>query len=160
MYEKERGPKAYNSIRLRNQHVWDSRPERATEAALDALEAGGFGYDCISREVGNYEGQIMAIRRGWAEPAKDYGYIITDDGYAAWLSAGRDAWAPLPALDTWHNSRFFYRAITTKIGLKLFKNGFAAYGRLGMDPVLTRADVIALRDYLNLWLDRNPADQT
>ena len=145
----------YEDVQMKNQRLWDAYPERATEAALDAISSGGFGTDAIRRRVGNYEGQVMAIRCGWAVK-EGYRFTTTDKGWGAFEDNGRQRPTFLGAQDTWHNSRFEYMAKDTEVNgkraLRLFKDAHPSKGRCGMDPALTREDVIQLRDFLNNWL--------
>src|SRR5690349_6471468 len=91
---------------LFNQRVWDARPDRALESALKAIEVGGFSDDCMGRRVGNYEGQIMAIRRGWAERDGHYTWKVTQAGLDALRENGRPVPAFLPAFDNWHGKAY------------------------------------------------------
>lgn len=78
--EKE-GPDAFKSVRMLNQRLWDRSPECVDDAICEALHTGSFGDGEISRRVGSYEGQIMAIRRGLVSMAPDGSvYEITESG--------------------------------------------------------------------------------
>jgi hypothetical protein len=146
-----------SKIPLLNQRVWDSYPERAKKAALDAIATGGFETDHIERRAGNYEGQVMAIQRGWVKRSRyGHGYEITLAGLRSMKEGGRTIPYFLPAWDSWHGCRFEYCAYTTEFkngrALRLFKESIPAKGSLGMDPILDRDDVIRLRDFLTEWI--------
>lgn len=148
--------KEIDRIPLRNQAIWDADPARATKEALDAISHGGFGEDCIRREVGGYEGQIMAIRRGWVDQ-KDWHWETNAAGFKAMREHGMEPPIFLPVWDSWHGSRAHYCAFTQEYrgqsALKLFKEAIPKEPSLAMAPLLSREDVVALRDYLNQWLD-------
>lgn len=168
------GPNAFFWLDLLNQGVWDRNPDRAKGKALDAIASGGFDRDCISRKVGNYEGQIMAIRNGWVD-GKPYRFrkgwdadvidvwAINDKGRAALIEAGRSPPVLLPVRDDWHSRKdeektFQYCAYELERNghpaLRLFEKAIPCGASWGMDPILRREDVVALRDYLNDWLAR------
>jgi hypothetical protein len=139
-----------------NADVWNNDPKRAEEEALKAILRGGFGHDCLDRRVGNYEGQIMAIERGWVDP-KEYQYVINSAGIEALKRAGHIVHF-LPGIDTWHGSNFEYCVYEEKWKnrpvLRLFTEAIPKAGQLGMCPVLDKSDVVALRNYLNDWIKR------
>ena len=173
MTDTRSGPNAFASVSLFNQGLWRSRPERAQEAMLDAVASGGFDGDCIRRKVGNYEGQIMAIRAGWVD-GKPYdwrrpeeadvvdAWHLNEKGGKALRAAGRPVPTFFTARDDWHSrgtheSVFEYGVYELERNgqpmLKLFAKAYPRYS-VGMDPLLRRNDVLALRDYLNDWLAR------
>jgi hypothetical protein len=147
-----------NRVPLFNQNVWDANPEKAKEEALCAIAFGGFDTDCIDRRVGNYEGQIMAIRRGWVDQKK-YHFETNEEGFKALKEAGKRVPSFLPVLDSWHGSASEYCAFTVihsgERMLQLFEKAIAKQPRLAMDPLLRKSDVVALRDFLNKWLEGN-----
>ena len=145
----------FADVRMLNQDIWDKYPERAKERALQAIHTGGFDEDCIGRRVGNYEGQIMAIRFGWVDKEK-HRWRINNAGMAALREAGETVPVFLPALDTWHRSPYEYCAYEKNGRLKLFTDAVPCGANWGMKPELRRGDVVKLRDYLNDWLSRNP----
>ncbi len=71
------GPAAFADLVFPNQLVWTTRPGRLRDAMLESLCTGGFDADCIRRRVGNWEGQVSAIRAGWVDglayPSRDPG---------------------------------------------------------------------------------------
>ncbi len=151
-----------DGIPLFNQRVWDANPDRAIEVALDALHTGGFDNDCIRRRVGNYEGQIMAIQRGWVQK-EEWAWRINDAGIKALKDAGRKVPHFLPARDDWHSRTdrqkdYEYCVYEETRGgkpmLKLFKDAIPCGAKWGMDPMLDKSQATALRDYLNEWLAR------
>lgn len=150
----------YLAIKKFNEELWDSRPDRAESAAIDAIRTGGFGCDCLDRRVGNYEGQIMAIERGWVDEEK-YGYIVNQDGLDALRRHGIIV-RFLPGKDTWHGRDFEYCVYELenngKPALKLFSESIPKGGDLGMKPTLDVNDIVALRDYLNDWITRKTGD--
>lgn len=150
---------AYSNVPLFNQRVWDAKPERAEEVALDAIATGGFDTSAIDRRVGNYEGQIMAIRRGWLDEDGRWSWVINDQGIAALKAAGRAAPTFLPAVDTWHGSTFEYCAYNDRLddapALRLFRECIPAKGCVGMRPRLRYSDVAALHEFLGQWLAEN-----
>src|SRR5689334_20575191 len=103
--DKEDGPNAFSRVVLSNQQIWDNDPQRADGAVCDALMSGGFGEDAIRRCVGNYEGQIMAIRRGYVKK-ENYGWRITDAGRQFLVGRGKCPPDFLWARDDWHRSSF------------------------------------------------------
>lgn len=176
MSDTETGPNAFASVRMLNQRIWDADPERAERAALDSLSTGGFSDDCIARQVGGYEGQIFAIRRGWverrihtytsfdgSERSFPSGWIITDAGRKAMRESGREVPTFLPALDSWHGSKSAYCAYETcgKDGpmLRIMKDAIGAHGSLCMHPLLSVSDAKALRDYLSDWIVRSEGEK-
>lgn len=172
--EQRTGPQAFANIVLFNQGIWDRDPKRAKEWALKALEQGGFNDDHISRRVGNYEGQIMAIRAGWVDGcpycwrgADEQDRVdiwrLNDAGAAALRAAGEPVPVLLPARDDWHSrtnreSTFQYCAYELERNgqpmLRLFKEAIPCGASWGMEPLLRRDDAIALLNYLNDWLKR------
>lgn len=159
---EETGPNAFAGMRLFNQRVWDNSAEQRTRIICDALATGGFDRDCISREVGNYEGQIMAIRADLVD--KDaWNWRINEAGKAYLRAAGKGVPRFLPVMDDWrsrvdHEKAFEYCAFEeTRYGkpvLKLFKDAIPSGAKWGMEPILRRSDAEALRDYLDDWLAR------
>ena len=153
----------FENVPLSNQRVWDAHPERVHKNALDAIAEGGFYDDCIKRRTGNYEGQIMAIRNGWLDKSEDgfvYDRWITNEkGWAAYEDAGRQRPVFLKCQDTWHDLEFEYIVKTTtkddEPALQLFKESYPAKGNTGKEPVLTRKNVVQLRDFLNDWLEKS-----
>lgn len=147
-----------DAIPLLNQRVWDAHLEKAKENALDSLHQGGFGSDCIERRVGNYEGQIFAIRFGWVDE-HEYGWEINQKGIQALIEAGRQVPSFLPVMDSWHGIESSYCAYTKtyrgETVLELFDKAIPKYDELAMSPLLRKSDVVALRDFLNDWLDKN-----
>lgn len=158
-------PDDLSLVKLSNQRVWDADPKRATDEALSAITKGGFDDDCINRRVGNYEGQVMAVLRGWAVRGA-YGWTITEAGLEALRAAGRPVPRALPVHDTWHGKpRQFCVQETSYIGkpaLKLAEDhiryGSSGYGVPPGYWLLCHSDVRALRDYLTDWLTRNPVE--
>lgn len=148
----------YLQIPKFNQRVWSLDPERAREAAIDAIRKGGFGTDCLDRRVGNYEGQIMAIEREWVN-WDEYRYVINEKGLEALREAGVILHF-LPGKDTWHGCNFEYCVYESKDRngnpmLTLFSEAIGKAGQLGMYPKLDINDVAALRNFLNSWLERS-----
>ena len=173
---KKTGPDAFRELTLFNQHIWDASPERAKERMLEAISNGGFDEDCIRRRVGNYEGQIMAIRADWVD-GKPYGWRGEKEkdaidvwrlnalGAEALRMASKPVPVLLPARDDWHSratrEKVFQYCVFElerdgKPMLRLFKEAIPCGASWGMEPVLRRADVVALRDYLKDWLARHP----
>src|SRR5882672_5517043 len=106
--DDEEGPNAFQSTTMSNQALWDGFPLRADEAVCTALHMGGFDNDHIQRKVANYEGQIMAIRRGYVKKDRVSYYAITEDGCAFLRSHGYSVPVFLPAFDSWHGRQFEY----------------------------------------------------
>jgi hypothetical protein len=152
-------------VTLFNQSVWDNFPERASEEIASAIVDGGFGEDCIRREVGNYEGQVMAIRRGLVSWDGQFYWIINDAGKAFLSAQEKPVPHFLPMLDSWHMSRTEYCAHTLKWTgldskvygpyLRIAKEVRGRAGSVAMMPLLSAGDVLALRDFLNAWLAEN-----
>lgn len=168
--ENRIGPQAFAGVKLLNQHIWNSDPERANEDMLDAISTGGFGEMCIQNGTGNYEGEIMAIRAGWVDghisgwTGRANIWRLNEAGANALRAAGRPVPVPLPARDDWHSRpdgevTFEYCAYEVeragKPMLRLFKEAFECGANGGMHPLLRREDVVALRDYLDDWLGRH-----
>lgn len=162
MIKMASGPNAYSVVRFTNQELWDEYPARADEAICEALENGGFGEDEIRRKVGNYEGQIMAIRRGLVD-SEEWSWRINDAGIEFLKRFHRPVPVFLPAVDDWHSrkgdpKKFEYCAFELERDgrphLKLFKEAIPCGASWGMEPLLSKSDVVALRDYLNDWLLR------
>lgn len=160
------GPHAFHKVRLFNQELWRSNPARAEENMRQAVATGGFGLDCIDRRVGNYEGQIMAIRAGYVDLVKRHGlptYRISEKGRQALRDAGDPEPIFLCALDGWHSrsnydSTFEYCAYEVvafgRPMLRLFAKAVPQGDGVGMEPHLRREDVEQLRDYLTDYLER------
>jgi len=162
MDSEKSGPNAFRLVALTNQRIWDADPARAQKEALDAIRVGGFDGDHIVRRVGNYEGQIMAIRRGWVD-VDGYGWRINDAGRAALQAAGEPVPTFFTARDDWHSrddreAVFQFCAYEIerdgKPMLRLFEKAISCGANWGMKPLLRRDDAIALRDYLNDWIAR------
>lgn len=150
------GPQAFSSVKFGNQVVWDNHPDQAAAVMCDAINAGGFGSDHIDRTVGNYEGQIMAIRAGLAAKGK-HGWYITDLGREFLRKHGRAVPTFLTALDSWHTRPFEYCVWDVeRNGEPMLKFAEKLYPRIsvGMEPLFRREDVLVLRDYLSEWLVR------
>ena len=155
------------NIKLTNQHIWDRYPERAKNNALDAIQNGGFGSDCIDRRVGNYEGQIFAIEYGWVsqeDPRNNSlllsSWVINDTGKSALKDNGYPVPSFLTALDTWHHSSFEYCLFTERserdgLVLNFAEKLIPKAGRVGMNPKFRYQDVVALRDYLTSWIEEH-----
>jgi hypothetical protein len=149
-------------IRLFNQPIWDTYPDRAENEMCRALLTGGFGEDLIRREVDGYEGQIMAIRAGLVDrdPPTRYGWTINDKGRAFLHAHGKVAPTFLPVIDSWHSAEAqFCMYETTYHGvpaLKFAKSLIPQGSHLCMDPLFRREDAEALRDYITEWLSRLP----
>jgi hypothetical protein len=144
-------------VPFHNQVIWGRNPDKAKETIAEALATGGFDTDCIKRRVGNYEGQIMAIRDGLVD-RQGYAYRINDAGRAFLSAQGKPVPTFLTVLDSWHSSDAEYCMFETtcrdqpvlRFAQKIIPQG--AY--LCMDPLFRRQDVEALRDYLSAWLAR------
>jgi hypothetical protein len=142
-------------ISLFNQKVWDANPDRAEDVICEALSTGGFGEDLINRRVGNYEGQVMAIRSGLVD--KDgYNWRINDAGQEFLRKHGKAVAVFLPVIDSWHRSEGeFCMYETTYRGeptLKFAKELIPQGAHLCMDPLFRKQDAEVLRDYLSAWL--------
>lgn len=147
-----------------NRDIWERYPDRAEAVALEAIENGGFGQDWIKRHVSNYEGQLMAIQRGWvdfkpySEKSSFGGYHINETGLQALRKAGKSVPHFLSVIDSWHGSASTYCAYEKtykgKPVLQLFAKSIPKGTTLAMDPLLSVENVRELRDYLNDFLDR------
>lgn len=157
MIDHDQGPNAFKSISLPNHYL----PEKADKEVADALRLGGFGADNINRRIGNYEGQIMAIRRGFVDKQR-YGWLINNAG-RVWMSArGTPAPVFLKARDDWHSrdhrEHIFDLCVweverSGKPFLKFAKELYPVIG-VGMDPLFGREHAKALRDLIDDWLNR------
>jgi len=147
----------FRDVILRNQRVWDKNPDRAHMEALESIGSGGFDENLIRREVGNYEGQIMAARNGWVDKI-NYTWVITDKGLEALKISGKPVPNFLSGIDSWHDSEFEYCVYEVKYddkpALRLFKEPFPKGGSLGMNPILRRCDVVALHKMLGNWIEK------
>lgn len=153
--DEQDGPQAFSSVKLLNQKLWDVDPISAAHSICRAISTGGFGGDHIRRKVGNYEGQIMAIRAGLVSK-ENYGWRITDAGREFLRDHGKPVPIFLTALDDWHNTEFEYCVWETeRDGNQYLKFAKELYPRIstGMNPLFRIEDAIALRDYLTKWID-------
>lgn len=146
------------SILLDNQRVWDAHPERALEDILNAIVTGGFDDDCIRRHVGNWEGQVMAIRKGYVRYA-DGSWTITSEGLEALAKAHKDLPVTLTIWDDWHGRGDWalIQEVTRKGRhfLRLCERAMKYGSPYGFSkPLWRREDVIQLRNYLDKWLER------
>jgi hypothetical protein len=161
----------YTKLSLVNQQVWDKHPELAYMESLDALSRGGFDSSLMDRCVGNYEGQVLAIRDGFVTEVAAGSWEICAAGIEALQKAHLPIPRCLPVYDNWHGhgTNYCVREVMpngscipnykhSEASLQLSETllRYAGSGGLVQCPIFRRSDVVKLQQYLGEWLQRNP----